>query len=260
MRNILMAVALGALTGCASGSKDKIEQPIYSPYSDAPPISSISKIDPKLLFAMADKTGGGQGEYESDSAYNSRSRVIGNFEVCSRVSKSSLEFNSSTGLYRFSSVLINAYDFGVKRPKSSSVGSYLPSINIYDGEYSIGEYVGQNAFGAVAVVDKNNGERVFLAFDEISSERGIISFPRLESVSDFASASPDISLCITSVPEAPYVLHSRSFRTPTITNPKDGHIDSYFYRVKIAGMSLVGPDGRPIPIGLRLNTGYQRLY
>lgn len=258
MRTFLCsAMALAFLYGCSGeAGKTQNNQFVYSPYTDMPAISSIRSIDPKDLFLLAKQNGGGQGKYESDKDFYGRISSIGNFEVCKNVSDVWLKFNNKKGLYSFGEILSNAYDMGVDRPDNSYAGNFLPVMQFYEGQFSSGEYVGQNAFGAQAIIDKRSDERVYLAFTEISSRNSIISFPKIESEREFSSSSHELRLCVTAVPVAPYLLYYRSYMRPTISNPRDGYIDNYFYVVKIAGMSLVDRNNKIVGIGLRLNPGY----
>lgn len=249
-RRTMALMAFAALAGCAAGGNEP--RPTgYSPFMDLAGASAERIRNPLDLAKMVNSVGGPQQKFETDADFNLRMSKLKPFEICKSVNDSSLKFDSSTGRATYKEWLGDAQIAGYREKNGdtfTNLDLFIPSLDASFESTKTGEYAGQNAFGATAVVEVRSAENVHLVFDPIY--KGPLSFPHpyLEAdASSLAGKKKDFLVCVIGIPVAPFYRESVRHSAPTITNPYDGQVKHHFFRVKIGGTRLADSAGNTIP-------------
>lgn len=253
LKQIMFAAASMLIAGCAAENSTKLagaaqanSVPVYDPYSKVDVSSVRTFTSPEALVAKVKSLGGEQGKFEKDSDFFARARFMP-FEACYEATDASFKYDSASGVGKYEYALTDAQILGYRDKGSSlapNVNFSFPSIFLSTDTYGAESYVGSNAFGVKVDIAKADLVRTYLVFDPYPV--GDYSYKSLyiESEPIRGEDIPGMKVCVTSVPVEPYFMVKRGYHEPTVNVPIDGKIDDYFFRVKIAGMSLVSKTGK----------------
>ncbi|WP_275629025.1 hypothetical protein [Pseudomonas sp. 273] len=258
MRILITLIIASILTACASQGGVAGKNQIYAPFAEVKSPSSLRAISPAELISIAKSLGGAQGKFETNEAYFKRVGKVGDFEVCKKISDANLKFDQATGMTSYNEYLYDAQIAGYRDSPSdivSNVDVLIPAVDVAFNSEKVGQYEGQNAFGATASVEVFSADSVHLVFDPIPKKPLLFLNPFLFSDPWSGAKDGNYSICITSVPVAPYYMESVRGGSPTLSNPNDGVVYHRFFRVKIAGMSIVDSQGKVVPVRVGISPG-----
>lgn len=194
------------------------------------------------LVALAKSKGGSQAEFELDRDFYSRMNIPP-FEVCFKTYSFGFKFDRETGVAVYSQSLSDAqgdgYRYGSELYRADPAHTY-PSFTIEHIESEKGRYMASNALGAEFMVTEMDLDKVYLVLDPAKRGKSVY----IESEPIVGEDFKNMMLCVTSVPVAPYYQSTSKKHTPKVSVPIDGMINSHFFRVKVAGASLVSSTGR----------------
>lgn len=198
------------------------------------------------LLKEVDRLGGVRGEYETDTAFFGRLSKLGNYSVAGVVFPSSLNFNAVTGDFVLTASMQDAKGFGFVSNLDllQSYKVIYPSFYLGESDYRGAQYSGQNSFGATTVVTKRTIDRYYLVFSPVpKSELSTLFFnvtSKLNvSADEVKRERENIRLLFTvkSVPN--YLQVTKSYQEPTLQNPFESVINSYFFSSKIFWVKVV---------------------
>lgn len=247
LRRTAVASAFLFMSGCASS---QIPQgPAYTPFTDYP-VAQAKRVDASGLVRMIDSLGGAQKKFEKDSDFQARVSSIAPFEVCKESSAARLKFDSKTGRTVYKEFLADAQVAGFREVNGETFTDStknFPSMELAFESTKVGEYVGQNALGATAVVDVRLAESVHLVFDPIPVGGLVFPHPFFSAdATGVAEAGGALQLCMTVVPVGPFYRESVRHGSPTISNPSLGEVTHKFFRVKIGSARLADLKGNTL--------------
>jgi hypothetical protein len=252
MRAIWILVLVAMVSGCA--------QPAGSGRYQRPGPSEVNvdlrqyKFDgrytsyksPKELIAKLNAMGGAQGKYETNSDFTSRMSGLGLIAVMSEIKDYQVDFDKSTGALTFRQNMEDAQMFGFRNGTGSLAdykNSYY-SLMLPEVEYKTGEFVGQNAFGAKAVIDQIEIYRVNLVGPAVPKPPMGLVFVELianlnMTASEFKSQRADLRVAIIFEPIPNYLQKVTTSGTATITTKREATVNNYFVSSKLAAVSVV---------------------
>lgn len=252
MRAIWILVLAAVVSGCAQpAGSAKYQRPGPSEaYVDVRPYVFNGRFSvyasPNDLIAKLDSLGGGQEKYETDAQFQVRMAKLGLSAVMSEIKEYQIDFDKISGALTFKQNMGDAQLLGF-RSGSASISDYKNSyysIMLPDGEHKTGEFVGQNAYGAKAVVDKIEIDRVSLVGPAVPKQSVGVVFVDLMaklnlSVSEFNSQRGDLRLAIVFEPIPNYLQKETRYGTATIASKREATIHNYFVSSKLAAVSVV---------------------
>lgn len=263
-RHLPILLPLAVLVGCAAspGASTGVgaaRQVPYSPFADMTGVVAKKIANPAELGATINTLGGAQKKFETDADFNHRMSSLKPFEVCRGVTEASLKFDSATGVARYKNWLSDA-QIGGYRDKNGETFTdhnlYMPDFDVSFSSKKTGEYTGQNAFGATALVETRMVENVHLVFDPIY--KGPLTYPAPYVEADAAGViakGKEAFLCVTAIPVAPFYRESTLHAAPTVTNPYEGQITHRFFRVKIGAIRFADSKGNTLPGEVSIRPG-----
>lgn len=253
LKKLMVAASAVFIAGCSAGNSAKPVDysqtktaVVYNPYSTADVSNVKTFTSPSELIAKVKAMGGEQGKFEKDSDFFARARFRP-FEACYEAGEAGVKFDSTTGIGRYEYSLTDAQIFGYRDKGGSLIPSAefsYPSIFLSSDTFGSESYVGSNAFGVKVDIVKADLVRTYLVLDPYPRGAYSLSSLYIESEPIKADDLSGMKVCVTSVPVEPYFRVKHGYHQPTVGAPVDGKIDDYFFRVQIAGMSLVSKSGR----------------
>ncbi|MEB5934695.1 hypothetical protein MXL15_21070 [Pseudomonas mosselii] len=252
MRLVWILVLAAFVSGCAQPvAKNGFQRPGPSEaYVDLRPYVFNGKFtvydSPEALIAKLGSLGGEQGKYETDAEFTSRMSGMGLSAVMSEIKDYQVDFDKSNGSLTFRQSMEDAQLHGF-RSGSSSLSDYKNSyysLMLPGVEHKTGEFVGQNSYGAKAVVDKVQIDRVTLVGPAVPKQPVGIVFvdllARLKmTASEFNSQRNDLRLAVIFEPIPNYLQKYTGYGTATVTNKREATVNNYFLSSKIAAVSVV---------------------
>ncbi|WAK44868.1 hypothetical protein [Pseudomonas phage PseuP_224] len=201
---------------------------------------------PKVLIDKLSSLGGGQGKYETDSEFASRMAGLGLSAVMSEIQDYQVDFDKSSGALTFKQSMEDAQLSGF-RSGSSSFSDYKNSyysIMLPGVEYKRGEFVGQNAYGAEAIIDKVEIDRLYLVGPAVPKQKIGVVFVDLiaklnMTATEFNSQRSELRLAVIFEPIPSYLQKDTIYGTATIANKRQSTVNNYFLSSKIAAVSVV---------------------
>lgn len=201
---------------------------------------------PKELVTKLESLGGGQGEYETNSEYGVRMADLGISSVMAEIQDYQVDFDKNTGSLTFKQSMQDAKLFGFSGG-SKSLEDYKNnyySIMLPGVEYKKGEFVGQNAYGAKAVVDKVQIDRITLVSPAVPKPPvGLVFVDLIANMkitaSEFRSQRSDLRLAIIFEPVPNYLQKSTNYGAATISSKREATVNNYFLSSKLAAISVV---------------------
>ncbi|WEA19058.1 hypothetical protein [Pseudomonas juntendi] len=237
-----LAGVLGLLIGCAGNQES--HEAAYTPFTDYQ-VAPVKKLTASELAGLVQSLGGGQGKYETDRDYQARMSKIPPFEVCKNVSENYLKFDQSTGNTIYKEFLSEAQVAGYREVNGETFSDArvnFPSLEFQFTSEKVGEFVGQNAFGATSIVDVRFAESVHLVLDPMRTGGLVFPHPFLTASAPTIVAA-GTKLCVTVAPVGPFYRESVRHASPTVKNPNAGEVKHMFFRVKIGSAKLVDQNG-----------------
>lgn len=252
MRAIWILVLAVVISGCAQpAGSTRYQRPGPSEaYVDIRPYVFDGRFSfyasPNDLIAKLNSLGGGQEKYETDSQFQARMAKLGLSAVMSEIKEYQIDFDKTSGALTFKQSMTDAQLLGF-RSGAGSVSDYKNSyyaIMLSDAEHKTGEFVGQNAYGAKAVVDKVEIDRVSLVGPAVPKQAVGVIFVDLMaklnlSAAEFNSQRNDLRLAVVFEPIPNYLQKETRYGTATITNKREAKVNNYFVSSKLAAISVV---------------------
>ncbi len=238
------------LAGCAAGGQGSPAPAEYSPYGDATGITYSRVGQPVSLIKSISDLGGAQKKFETNADFEGRMSKMQPFEVCKAFSSESLKFDPATGASSLRIWLPDA-QLADYRENNGAIFSdsafYYPSIEVARASRKLGEYVGQNSFGASAVVEMGEAEVVHLVFEPIPRKTYMFPHPFIEADARSVAGKIDkFQLCISAIPVSPYYREGTSAGQATIQNPSSSIVTHQMLRVKVGALRLADMSGKSI--------------
>lgn len=260
VRQLSFILPLAVLVGCSSGAgTGPAQQVAYSPFADSRGLTFNKIATPSDLAKMVDDIGGAQQKFETDVDFNLRMKKLKPFEMCKSVSESSVKFDSSTGSAIYKEWLYDAQISGYREKNGETFSDpavFMPGLDASFGSKKIGEYAGQNSFGATAVVEIRKADTVHLVLDPIFKSPLTFPHPYIEAdARSLVAARQKAFLCVTAIPTAPFYRQSVFHSSPTLAHPYEGEVTHHFFRVKIGGIRLTDDKGNTIPGQVSVSPG-----
>lgn len=260
VRQLPFVLPLALLAGCAPGpGTSSIQQVAYSPFADSSGVAFSKIATPSDLAKMVGDIGGAQQKFETDADFNLRMKKLKPFEVCKSVSETSLKFDSSTGSAIYKEWLYDAQISGYREKNGETFSDpavFMPDLDASFGSKKIGEYAGQNSFGATAVVEIRKADTVHLVFDPIFKSPLTFPHPYIEAdARSLVAVRQKAFLCVTAIPTAPFYRQSVFHSSPTLAHPYEGEVTHHFFRVKIGSIRLSDDKGNTIPGQVSVSPG-----
>lgn len=208
---------------------------------------------PKDLIAKLNSMGGAQGQYETNSEFSKRMAGLGLSAVMSEVKDYQVDFDNVSGGLTFKQGMQDAQMSGFKISpalladyKNSYYSIMLPGV-----EYKTGEFVGQNAYGAKAVIDQVVIDRVYLVGPAIPKPSlGVVFVDLIAKInltaSEFKLQRDDLRLAIIFEPIPNYIQKDTTSGLATIANKREATINNYFVSSKLAAVSVVNIKTRQV--------------
>ena len=245
----VLSVMAGMLGGCAQPPEPSSRYEAYLkretavvpllPYVDSAKVPVFS--DSSKLLDFADKIGGGQGKYETDTAYQQRVSALSLFSVISTIPENSIKFDKQTGAIKFSMMLLPSDCLGAKNYSYMApvcYGLWLPEVRkVMD------QYVGQNGYGAKADVDVIKIKRPMLVLPPVKPPSVVpiayINGSLRITPEQLAKEREDLRLAINlkSVPQ--HLRITTNYSQATVQRQSELLIDNYIFDVTIVGVSVV---------------------
>ncbi|MFJ2981190.1 MULTISPECIES: hypothetical protein [unclassified Pseudomonas] len=252
MRAIWILVLATIISGCVQpAGSARYQRPGPSEaYVDIRPFVFDGRFSlyasPSELITKLNSLGGGQEKYETDSKFQARMAGLGLSAVMSEVKDYQIDFDKVGGGLTFSQSMSDAQLMGF-RSGSASLSDYKNSyysIMLPDTEHKTGEFVGQNAYGAKAVVDEVEIDRVSLVGPAVPKPAVGVVFVDLMaklnmSAEEFKAQKNDLRLAVVFEPIPGFLQKETRYGTATITNKREATIHNYFVISKIAAVSVV---------------------
>lgn len=252
MRAIWILVVAAFIAGCAQpGVNARYQRPGPSEaFVDLRPYVFDGRFSvyesPKDLISKFNSIGGAQEKYETDSQFKARMAKLGLSVVMSEIKDYQVDFDKISGGLTFRQSMADAQLLGFKSG-SASISDYKHSyysIMLPDTEHKTGEFVGQNAYGAQAVVDKVEIDRVSLVGPAVPKPTVGVVFVDLMaklklSAKEFNDQKSDLRLAIIFEPIPNFLQKETRYGTATIANKREATIHNYFVSSKIAAISIV---------------------
>ncbi|MFL1556719.1 hypothetical protein [Pseudomonas sp. O11] len=252
MRAIWILVLAVIISGCAqpTGSGGYQRPGPSEVYVDLRPYvfngRYTSYESPKELIDKLNSMGGAQGKYETNSDFHNRMAGLGLSSVMSEIKEYQIDFDKSSGALIFRQSMDDAQMEGF-RSGAASLSDYknsyysvmLPSV-----EYKTGEFVGQNAYGAKAVIEQFEIDRVSLVGPAVPKQPSGVVFVDLiaklnMTASEFKSQKKDLRLAIIFEPIPNYLKKESASGTATISTKREATVNNYFVSSKLAAVSVV---------------------
>lgn len=233
MRAIWILVLAAVVSGCAQpAGSGRFQRPGPSEaYVDLRPYVFNGRFtvydSPEDLIVKLNSLGGGQGKYETNSEFTGRMASLGLSAVMSEIKDYQVDFDKGSGELTFKQSMEDAQLLGF-RSGTSSFSDYKNiyySIMLSEVEYKKGEFVGQNAYGAKAVIDKIDIDRVSLVSPAVPKQTMGVVFVDLiaklnMTASEFNSQRNDLRLAVVFEPVPDYLQKDTRYGTATITNKR----------------------------------------
>lgn len=249
MKLLWLAFLTVMIAGCAPTNVNRVNGPSEA-YVDLKPYSfsgnSVVYNSPEELLKKINALGGPQKEFETNSEYSKRISSIGLSAVLSEVKDYQIEFDKDTGKLQFRSSMEDAQGFGF-RPDNQRLSDYknayytiwLPEVERFKGEF-----VGQNAYGATANVDKVELDRIYIVLPKVQKNSLRLMFVSMISdlnisASDFKAQRNDLRLAIKFLPEPNFVQLSTRHSNATLSNKREATVNNYFLSAKLAEVSVI---------------------
>lgn len=247
LRRTAIAITFLFVSGCANNQAT--EGVAYTPFTDYP-VAKAKLVSALDLTKMINSLGGAQKQFERDSDFQTRVSSIAPFEVCREASVTRLRFDSKTGRTLYKEFLTDAQVAGFREVNGETFTDptkNFPSMELAFESTKVGEFVGQNALGAAAVVDVRLAESVHLVFDPMPVGGLVFPHPYFSADATGADQAGDtLQLCMTLVPVEPFYRESVRHGSPTISNPSMGEVTHKFFRVKIGSARLADLKGNTL--------------
>lgn len=252
MRAIWILVLATVVSGCAQpAGSGRFQAPAPSEaYVDLRPYVFNGRFtvynSPEDLIAKFNSLGGEQGKYETNSEFTGRMASLGVSAVMSEVKDYQVDFNKSTGELFFRQRMEDGQLSGFKSGTSSlsDFNNIYYSIMLPETEYKNGEFVGQNAYGAKAVIDKVQIDRVSLVGPAVPKQAmGVVLVSLIAKLnmtaSEFNLQRNDLRLAIIFEPIPNYLQKDTHYGAATVSNKRESTIHNYFLSAKLAAVSVV---------------------
>lgn len=252
MRFIWILALVAIVSGCAQpAGSGRYQRPGPSEaYVDLRPYVFNGRYttyeSPKELIAKLNSMGGAQGKYETNSDFTNRMAGLGLSAVMSEIKDYQVDFDKNSGALTFKQSLEDAQMSGF-RGGAASLSDYKNSyysIMLPGVEYKTGEFVGQNAYGAKAVIDQIEIDRVNLVGPSVPKPPTGIVFVDLiaklnMTASEFQSQRDNLRLAVIFEPIPNYLQKHTTSGTATITTKREATINNYFVSSRLAAVSIV---------------------
>lgn len=252
MRAIWILVLAVIVSGCAQpAGSGRYQRPGPSEvYVDLRPYVFNGRYtayaSPKELISKLNAMGGEQGKYETNSDFTSRMGGLGLTSVMSEINDYQVDFDKISGALTFRQGIEDAQMLGF-RSGTASLADYKNiyySMMLPGDEYKTGEFVGQNAYGAKAVIDQIEIDRVNLVGPAVPKPAlGVVFVDLIAKLnitaSEFKSQRADLRLAIIFEPIPDYLQKVTTSGTATITTKRQATVNNYFVRSKLAAVSVV---------------------
>ena len=249
MKLLWLAVLTVMIAGCAPSNVNRYNGSSEA-YVDLKPYSFSENYvvynSPEKLIKKIHELGGPQKEFETNSEYSVRTSSVGLSAVLSEIKDYQIKFDQDTGKLQFRSSMEDAQGFGF-RPNRQTFTDYdnayytiwLPEVERFKGEY-----IGQNAYGATANVNKVELDRVYIVLPKVKKVSSKLMFVSMISdlnisASDYKAQKNDLRLAITFLPEPSFVQLSTRHSNATLSNKREATVNNYFLSAKLAEVSIV---------------------
>ncbi len=192
------------------------------------------------LLMKIDRLGGTQGKYESDIDFFKRASNIKPFNVCTKLSEASIDFDKKTGR-----VQVNSYLF----KELSSWESEDYSLMMHYKEKLVGVYSGQNSYGAEFNFEEFDVERLHLVVTNYNFGSAFVPKVQIDlpnNAKSDLSRGKSIYLCVKALPVEPYFAESFDFVQASSVKPRKANIKIKKIFVRLDGVSAVSEDGKVV--------------
>ncbi|MBR7522688.1 hypothetical protein [Pseudomonas juntendi] len=217
------------------------------PYAANGPFKNFDR--PSSLVQAIEEIGGPQKDLETNSDFKKRIEKLGAFSVLSDVKDYQVKFNSETGALTYENRMEDAQSWGF-RPNGellSDLNNFYYSIDLPEDKYHKGDYIGQNSFGAKALIESFESDKIYLVTPAVPKTSPHVVFVSMIadldiSSDEFKSNREKIKLAVSVEPVPNYLYFYKHYISATIRNKKEGEINRYFLSGKLAGVSIVNSE------------------